>query len=40
MTVDRRAFGFDQNLAVPGGGVVLGEDVRIEAQLELVQVDG
>ena len=36
-TIDRREFGLDWNLPLPGGGVALGQEVRISAQLELVR---
>jgi polyisoprenoid-binding protein YceI len=34
--VDRRDFGLDWNTPLPGGGVVLGHDVTISAEVELV----
>ncbi|HEY1285729.1 MAG TPA: YceI family protein [Solirubrobacterales bacterium] len=36
-TVDRRSFGLDWQAALPSGGEVLGNDVQIEAELELVE---
>jgi hypothetical protein len=35
--VDRRSFGLDWQAALPSGGEVLGNDVQIEAELELVE---
>jgi polyisoprenoid-binding protein YceI len=36
-TVDRRSFGLDWNLPLPGGGLYLGNDVTLVARLELVE---
>ena len=36
-TVDRREFGIDWNMDIPGGGPALGNDVKITANLALVQ---
>ena len=36
-TVDRREFGIDWNMELPGGGPALGNDVKITANLALVQ---
>jgi polyisoprenoid-binding protein YceI len=36
-TVDRRAFGIDGNLPLPGGGFALANEVRISAALELLR---
>ena len=35
--VDRRDFGLDWNAALPGGGFVVGHDVTISAEVELVR---
>ena len=36
-TVDRRDFGIDWNMDLPSGGPALGNDVKITANLALVQ---
>jgi polyisoprenoid-binding protein YceI len=36
-TVDRREFDLEWNAPVPGGGFVLGNDVKLTARLELVR---
>jgi len=36
-TIDRTAFGIDWNAELPSGGKVLADDVKLTAQLELVQ---
>jgi polyisoprenoid-binding protein YceI len=36
-TVDRREFGIDWNMDIPGGGPALGNDVKITANLALVE---
>jgi polyisoprenoid-binding protein YceI len=36
-TIDRTEFGIDWNAELPSGGAVLGNDVRLTAELELVQ---
>jgi polyisoprenoid-binding protein YceI len=36
-TVDRRDFGINWNMDIPGGGPALGNDVKITANLALVQ---
>ena len=36
-TIDRRDFGIDWNLDLPGGGPALADDVKITANLALVQ---
>jgi polyisoprenoid-binding protein YceI len=36
-TIDRTDFGIDWNAELPGGGPVLADDVKLTAQLELVQ---
>ena len=36
-TVDRRDFGIDWNRELPSGGPALGNDVKITANLALVQ---
>jgi polyisoprenoid-binding protein YceI len=38
-TIDRRAFGLEWNVQLPGGGLALGNEVTISAQLELVRED-
>jgi polyisoprenoid-binding protein YceI len=38
-TIDRRDFGLDYTVPLPGGGIALGFEVRIAAQLELVRGD-
>jgi polyisoprenoid-binding protein YceI len=38
-TIDRREFGLDWNMPLPGGGLALGCEVQIRAQLELVRED-
>lgn len=35
--VDRREFGLDWNLPLPGGGLTVANDVRITGELEFVQ---
>lgn len=36
-TIDRTAFGLDWNVPLPSGGFGLGNDVKLRAELELVQ---
>ena len=36
-TVDRREFGIEWNLDIPGGGPALGNDVKVTANLALVR---
>ncbi len=36
-TIDRREFGIDWNLDIPGAGPALGNDVKVTANLALVQ---
>jgi polyisoprenoid-binding protein YceI len=36
-TIDRTEFGIDWNAELPSGGQVLADDVKLSAQLELVQ---
>jgi polyisoprenoid-binding protein YceI len=38
-TIDRTQFGIDWNAPLPSGGNVLADDVKLTAQLELVQAD-
>jgi polyisoprenoid-binding protein YceI len=38
-TFDRRDFGIDWNAPLPGGGFVLGNEVTLTAQIELVRED-
>jgi polyisoprenoid-binding protein YceI len=38
-TVDRRAFGFDWQMDLPGGGIAVGWDVRVDIDLLLVRED-
>lgn len=35
--IDRREFGLDWNIPLPGGGSYLGDEVELAAALELVQ---
>lgn len=39
-TFDRRDFGFDWQMEMPGGAEALGWDVTLEVHLELVQAQG
>lgn len=39
-TVDRRDWGMDWQMATPAGGDVLGYDVEVTAQIELVKKEG
>lgn len=34
--VDRRDFGLDWNMPLPGGGFILGHDVTVSAEVELI----
>src|SRR5207237_1204986 len=36
-TVDRREFDINWNMPLPGGGLAVGNDVRLVAQVELVR---
>ena len=38
--IDRRDFGFDWQMELPGGGDALAYDVTLEVSLELVQPEG
>jgi polyisoprenoid-binding protein YceI len=38
--IDRRDFGFDWQMALPGGGDALGYDVTLEVSLALLQPEG
>jgi polyisoprenoid-binding protein YceI len=39
VTVDRQSFGLRWNQDVDAGGVVVGDEVQVEAEIELVRVD-